>query len=210
MRKLSLKDGVINNKKVDYNLYGALQEMSYLKDGKRFVYASDATPKKLEEKLTPAGATKPIISNSTIKRGLALFQKPEINLITVGTVEDLHGKTVKCYWLNEDENFYQLIPLDTLRFLINFTNSNSIKVYAYLLNKYQNFDGYSFTGKELIEVLGMRSNNLENKTMIKDVLHGLSLIGLIEYVEYYEKNYNEAPVPRKRLVNVKTNVKGLK
>ena len=54
MRKLSLKDGVINNKKVDYNLYGALQEMSYLKDGKRFVYAADATPKKLEEKLTPA------------------------------------------------------------------------------------------------------------------------------------------------------------
>ena len=46
MRKLSLKDGIINNKKVDYNLYGALQEMSYLKDGKRFVYASDATPKK--------------------------------------------------------------------------------------------------------------------------------------------------------------------
>ena len=32
MRKLSLKDGVINNKKVDYNLYGALQEMSYLKE----------------------------------------------------------------------------------------------------------------------------------------------------------------------------------
>ena len=83
-------------------------------------------------------------------------------------------------------------------------------MYAYLLNKYQNFDGYSFTGKELIEVLGMRSNNLENKTMIKDVLHGLSLIGLIDYAEYYEKNFDGNPVPRKRLINVKTNVKGLK
>ena len=46
--------------------------------------------------------------------------------------------------------------------------------------------------------------------MIKVVLHGLSLIGLIDYAEYYEKIYNEAPVPRKRLNNVKTNVKGVK
>ena len=55
----------------------------------------------------------------------------------------------------------------------------------------------------------MRSNHLENKTMIKDVLHGLSLIGLIDYAEYYEKNFDGNPVPRKRLINVKTNVKGL-
>ena len=46
--------------------------------------------------------------------------------------------------------------------------------------------------------------------MIKDVLHGLSLIGLIQYAEYYEKNFDEAPVPRKRLISVSTNVKGLK
>ena len=56
----------------------------------------------------------------------------------------------------------------------------------------------------------MRSNNLENKTMIKDVLHGLSLIGLIDYAEYYEKNFDGNPVPRKRFINVSTIVKGLK
>ena len=56
----------------------------------------------------------------------------------------------------------------------------------------------------------MHTGKLENKTMIKDVLHGLSLIGLIQYAEYYEKNFDEAPVPRKRLISVSTNVKGLK
>ena len=209
MRKLSLKDGVINNKKVDYNLYGALQEMSYLKDGKRFVYAADATPKKLEEKLTPAGADKPIISNSTIKRGLALFQKPEINLITAGTVEDLHGKTVKCYWLNEDENYFQLINLETLRFLCDVANSDVIKTYAYLLNKNNYFEDYSFSCKEIVEMLGYYYK-ADTVKKAENILFALESFGLIKVASYYEKNFDGNPVPRKRLINVSTIVKGLK
>ena len=205
MRKLSLRADLLGDKKVDYNLYGHLQAMSYLKDGKRFVYASDATPKKLEEKLTPAGATKPIISNSTIKRGLALFQKPEINLITAGTVEDLHGKTVKCYWLNEDENYFQLINLETLRFLCDVANSDVIKTYAYLLNKSFYFEGYTFTKKELLDAIGYSSKD-KGQQLMDDILLALSKFGLIKFESCYERNYDGNPVPKMRLLEVKTKV----
>ena len=206
MRKLSLKDGVINNKKVDYNLYGALQEMSYLKDGKRFVYASDATPSKLLD-MTPTDNGKKITSLATIKRVMKFFK--DSGLMTEGKVEDLAGKQVKCYWLNEDENYFQLINLETLRFLCDVANSDVIKTYAYLLNKNNYFEDYSFSCKEIVEMLGYYYK-ADTAKKAENILFALESFGLIKVASYYEKNFDGAPVPRKRLINVSTIVKGLK
>ena len=202
MRKLSLRADLLGDKKVDYNLYGHLQAMSYLKDGKRFVYAVDATPSKLLD-MTPTEDGKKITSLATIKRVMKFFK--DSGLITEGKVEDLAGKEVKCFWLNEDENYFQFIQLDTLRFLCNTTNSNVIKTYAYLLNKSFYFEGYTFTKKELLDAIGYSSKD-KGQQLMDDILLGLSKFGLIKFESCYERNYDGNPVPKMRLLEVKTKV----
>ena len=202
MRKLSLRADLLGDKKVDYNLYGLLQAMSYLKDGKRFVYAVDATPSKLLD-MTPTENGKKITSLATIKRVMKFFK--DSGLITEGKVEDLAGKEVKCFWLNEDENYFQFIQLDTLRFLCNTTNSNVIKTYAYLLNKSFYFEGYTFTKKELLDAIGYSSKD-KGQQLMDDILLGLSKFGLIKFESCYERNYDGNPVPKMRLLEVKTKV----
>ena len=202
MRKLSLRADLLGDKKVDYNLYGHLQAMSYLKDGKRFVYAVDATPSKLLD-MTPTENGKKITSLGTIQRVMKFFK--DSGLITEGKVEDLAGKQVKCFWLNEDENYFQFIQLDTLRFLCNTTNSNVIKTYAYLLNKSFYFEGYTFTKKELLDAIGYSSKD-KGQQLMDDILLGLSKFGLIKFESCYERNYDGNPVPKMRLLEVKTKV----
>ena len=206
MRKLSLRADLLGDKKVDYNLYGHLQALSYLKDGKRFVYASEATPSKLLD-MTPTENGKKITSLRTIQRVLKFFK--DSGLITEGKVEDLSGKEVKCFWLNEDENYFQLINLETLRFLCDVANSDVIKTYAYLLNKNNYFEDYSFTCKEIVEMLGY-CYKADTAKKAGHILFALESFGLIKYAEYYEKNFDGNPVPRKRLINVSAIVKGLK
>ena len=203
MRKLSLRADLLGDKKVDYNLYGHLQAMSYLKDGKRFVYASEATPSQLLDMTPVDGAGKKITSLRTIQRVMKFFK--EVGLITEGKVEDLSGNQVKCFWLNEDENYFQFIQLDTLRFLCNTTNSNVIKTYAYLLNKSFYFEGYTFTKKELLDAIGYSSKD-KGQQLMDDILLGLSKFGLIKFESCYERNYDGNPVPKMRLLEVKTKV----
>ena len=203
MRKLSLRADLLGDKKVDYNLYGHLQALSYLKDGKRFVYAVDATPSQLLAMTPVDGAGKKITSLATIKRVMKFFK--DSGLITEGKVEDLSGKEVKCFWLNEDENYFQFIQLDTLRFLCNTTNSNVIKTYAYLLNKSFYFEGYTFTKKELLDAIGYSSKD-KGQQLMDDILLGLSKFGLIKFESCYERNYDGNPVPKMRLLGVKTKV----
>ena len=203
MRKLSLRADLLGDKKVDYNLYGHLQALSYLKDGKRFVYAVDATPSQLLAMTPVDGAGKKITSLATIKRVMKFFK--DSGLITEGKVEDLAGKQVKCFWLNEDENYFQFIQLDTLRFLCNTTNSNVIKTYAYLLKKSFYFEGYTFTKKELLDAIGYSSKD-KGQQLMDDILLGLSKFGLIKFESCYERNYDGNPVPKMRLLEVKTKV----
>ena len=203
MTKLSLRADLLGDKKVDYNLYGHLQALSYLKDGKRFVYAVDATPSQLLAMTPVDGTGKKITSLATIKRVMKFFK--DSGLITEGKVEDLSGKEVKCFWLNEDENYFQFIQLDTLRFLCNTTNSNVIKTYAYLLNKSFYFEGYTFTKKELLDAIGYSSKD-KGQQLMDDILLGLSKFGLIKFESCYERNYDGNPVPKMRLLEVKTKV----
>ena len=203
MRKLSLRADLLGDKKVDYNLYGHLQALSYLKDGKRFVYAVDATPSQLLAMTPVDGAGKKITSLATIKRVMKFFK--DSGLITEGKVEDLAGKQVKCFWLNEDENYFQLINLETLRFLCDVANSDVIKTYAYLLNKSFYFEGYTFTKKELLDAIGYSSKD-KGQQLMDDILLGLSKFGLIKFESCYERNYDGNPVPKMRLLEVKTKV----
>ena len=84
----------------------------------------------------------------------------------------------KCYYCRKESHF-QLIELDTLRYLVNTSNSEVIKVYAYLLNKSQNFVNYSFTGKELAIAIGYDYKQKNTKNKIKDIILFLENNGLL-------------------------------
>ena len=202
MRKLSLRADLLGDKKVDYNLYGHLQALSYLKDGKRFVYASEATPSQLLA-MTPVEDGKKITSLKTIQRVMKFFKGA--GLITEGKVEDLSGKLVKCFWLNEDENYFQLINLETLRFLCDVANSDVIKTYAYLLNKNNYFEDYSFSYKEIVEMLGYYYK-ADTAKKAEHILFALESFGLIKTALYYEKNFEGNPVPKIRLLAANTKI----
>ena len=81
--------------------------------------------------------------------------------------------------LSEDsENFYfpyneagkyKLVNYEMLSYLVNTRNSNAIKIYIYLLNKFQWKENYVFTLKELLIAIGYseNSNNSLASQMVK-------------------------------------------
>ena len=81
--------------------------------------------------------------------------------------------------LSEDsENFYfpyneagkyKLVNYEMLSYLVNTRNSNAIKIYIYLLNKFQWKENYVFTLKELLVAIGYseNSNNSLASQMVK-------------------------------------------
>ena len=141
------------------------------------------------------------------QKRISLFKKSE--LIVQGEVI-IKGSKKKCYYLPEEKSHFQLIELDTLRYLVNTSNSEVIKVYAYLLNKSQNFVNYSFTGKELAIAIGYDYKQKNTKNKIKDIILFLENNGLLVKSNYYEKvgQNGSLPVPRMRIVEVNTKVKG--
>lgn len=209
-RKIPLKEDFMMTKTVSARIYGYLQCKSYLtEDKRRYVLMTDCTPTTIQRgMLEKNGDMNPqSISLGTIKSGISLFKKSE--LIVQGEVM-IKGSKKKCYYLPEERSHFQLIELDTLRYLVNTSNSEVIKVYAYLLNKSQNFVNYSFTGKELAIAIGYDYKQKNTKNKIKDIILFLENNGLLVKSNYYEKvgQNGSLPVPRMRIVEVNTKVKG--
>ena len=137
-----------------------------------------------------------LVSTGTEKNVWKLFK--EIGLVKEGKIEDLSGNAVDVYILSQDFSIFQPIPLQTLSFLINVSNSNVIKVYAYLLNKYKwkqkENQWYSFTIKELLSAIGYSYKN-DNVKMMTDILEMLKAIKLIDYEITYYKQVGKPPIP---------------
>ena len=119
--------------------------------------------------------------------------------------DPLWDKLVKALILSQDYKIYQLVPLDTMKFLANATNSNVIKVYGYLLNKSKGFTNYKFTLMELAtDALGLSKTTNDVEKKAEDCLNILTLAGLVKYENIYELNEDNRPVPRKVLKEVNT------
>lgn len=117
--------------------------------------------------------------------------------------------------LSEDsENFYfpynetgkyKLVNYEMLSYLVNTRNSNAIKIYIYLLNKFQWKENYVFTLKELLVAIGYseNSNNSLASQMVKQNLNcfcndDIMKISIIQD-ETIGKNGNIVPVYRYQL-----------
>lgn len=213
-RLLPLDDTCIKDKKVDYKLFSLLQTMSYINSNRiRYVpkqhpeYGSITRERLLELYNSMCSEPKEQISLRTIKTKLTLFKG--IGMIEESKVLNNTGEEVSAFVLLENYDIYQLIPLETLRFLSNTVNSDVIKTYAYLLNKHiwkqKTSEYYSFTLQEIALAIGLESGYNGATKKIKDCLHLLRCIDLIHYVEYYDKTADGMPTPRMRLTEANQN-----
>lgn len=196
-RIIPLTDEFMKDKKIYANMWAFLQTISYLsKDKQRFVYKTHFTMKEMHETIATEEKGKLNPSLSTVKNVWKLFK--EIGLVKEGKIEDLSGNAVDVYILSQDFSIFQPIPLQTLSFLINVSNSNVIKVYAYLLNKYKwkqkENQWYTFTIKELLSAIGYSYKN-DNVKMMTDILEMLKAIQLIDYQITYYKQVGKPPIP---------------
>lgn len=213
LRYFPLGGNFMKDKKVNDNIYGYLQTISYINDDKeRFVYKNDVSPTKIQRYFEEREDVK--ISLSTIKRNLTLFKSDKLKLMVEGKTT-YKGKEYDVFYLPQmnDEPF-KLIPLETLKYLVDTSNGNVIKTYVYLLNKYGWKSDYEFTKGELIENIGFNPQSTSkgkgkvNYEMMDNILLCLKNNGLIDWVEYYGTTEDGKPTPKHKLTFVGVVVKG--
>lgn len=78
------------------------------------------------------------------------------------------------------EGRYKIINKEMLTYLINTRNGNVIRIYLYLLNKYEWRDHY-FTIGELKRAMGYSDTTKTADQAIKDVLESLRKEGIIDF-----------------------------
>lgn len=209
-RVIPLTKDFMEDKKTNDIVWGFLQIHSYkTKDNKRIVYKSQAKTydiynyfMKDKEK-----TDKPIISEATIRNTIKLYKK--IKIITEEKVLDNYNRLVDVYVLKQDFERFQFIKTNTLKYLVDTSNLNVIKVYTYLLNKFiykkKNNDKYSFTKKELCESIGY-SYRKESIDKLNNILTCLKNNGLIQYSQRHYYN-GKVPIPILILDNVNEDYK---
>lgn len=131
------------------------------------------------------------------------FSKKEKNFQKIGenigksrqTVAKKFNALMELGLIKEGENNYELIilesdlasliPLETLRILVNTMNENTISIYVYLLNRYYAAQSsgqqeFMFTLSQLKGVIGVSTSTRSNDYIINDILTILKKIGLLE------------------------------
>lgn len=122
-------------------------------------------------------------STRTIERHIeALF---EAGLLDEGVeIVESNGKQYEypCYWFPYNNNGkYKLIDQDLVKYLVNTRNSQAIRIYLYLLNKYQWKKDYVFTIQEIKEALGYATSTKTCEELIRDCLASFKAEGLIKF-----------------------------
>lgn len=216
-RVLPLDKIYIQDKIIDYKLFGMLQNFSEWSYPVRFVpkehvdYGNLTRPRLLELYNGRCEDSKEQMSLRTLSKKITLFKS--MGMISEEFVTDRKGERVAAYVLKEEYETFQYIPLDTLRYLADTSSSSVIKIYAYLLNKhiYKQKSGeyYSFTLGELANQIGLKDYNNGNTRVVKNCLNSLLSVNLIKYADYYITTPEGNPSPRMRLLEANQTYKKL-
>lgn len=174
----------MQDKKIHDCVWAYLQLNSYkTKDNERIVYKEQITLNKIADSVSNC------ISSSTVRKTIQLYI--DKGIIKEGIAKDLYNREVYVYYLQQDfkNNEREFITEDTLKALVNINIDNTIKIYAYLLNKfkikkYYKETSYNFTLKELCLAIGY-TNRAENINKVKTIIEALNEYGLIEYHKSY-------------------------
>lgn len=187
----------LNDKKVDGELYAIFQELSYPDKQKRTI---------VDKKKLPSQAV--IASKLGIKSPKTIRSHRDY-LINQGYIIEEGDK----YILPNKEEIFFMIPLNTLQFINDTLKEQVIKVYVYLGQRWKYKQGqpvYVFTECEIAEHIGIKlDGNPRGYATIRNALICLKKLGLIDYVEFYEKDEDTGkPVPRKRLTKFTFEIDG--
>jgi hypothetical protein len=205
-RRLSLEDDFMNYS-VDDILFGAMYYLATYHPEKKKLYLTKNNFTKNKANIKGVCGN---ISTQKLNRHLA-------KLIEDGLIQEQDmksgDKTYPSYiFPYEYKQRYQLVENEMLWYIVSTRNAQAVKLYIYLLNKYNwkqaEKDSYIFTNKELIGALGYSTNSANNlaNTMVSNVLESLSREGIIKFESFYEEmittNGKVVPTPKKRLLFV--------
>jgi len=231
--KMIGSESVLNNKRVDLQIFGFFQVNSLLIDGKwynddgelidtkiRYIPKKGNTQeqlfnkfkKYLEEynaKVVKEEYKVKICSYSTFR---SRFKDLKMYQMIVETTIDIGGVATKVYKIQTQFNIFQYVPKPTMEQLAYGTNSATIKVYGYLLNKYkmaqEKGEDTIFSSIELLRMLGMSDTYGDNYKHIKAILYTLQIYGLLDYCCWVEKKDGEI-VQKKRVLSMSVDLKSM-
>lgn len=198
MRTFPIKDDFLGDKKLNDIIYGFFQTHSYLhtdeqdKQKIRYCWKSETSAAKIIDYFKTIDTIAPV-SERTIRNMIKLFAQSGI--LTEGTL-----MKKKVYLLPDlKPGEYTYIKTETLRFLVNTSTSNVIKVYSFLKKKQEQHidleykEPYRFSQSKLLEIIGYngKNNNSDNLKMIKDILTTLQNNGLIKIHKEWIKTGND-------------------
>lgn len=115
----------------------------------------------------------------------------ECGLLDEGVeVITMNGKEYdyECFWFPYDyDGTFKIVDKDVIEYLVHTRNGQAIRIYLYLLNKYQWKKDYVFTIQEIKEALGYSATTKTVDTLIKNVLASFKAEGVIKYEKFYEE-----------------------
>lgn len=148
-------------------------------------------------------------STRTIERHInQLFEAKLLDeVVYVDQSEGKNGEVreheYSCYLFPYDENgTYKIVDRDFIKYLVDTRNAHCIRIYLYLLNKYEWKSDYSFSLVELQKAIGYSENTKAATDTVKNIIESMAREGIIRYEEeydYIEKNGEIHKVPRKIL-----------
>ena len=185
-RRIPMEEEFMKDKMISDLLYSMLQSYSNWNKEENHRYI----PKKIIKKSKWAKALG--ISRPTLDKRIGKLLEKEYLI----DKEDY-------YILPNKGEYYFLVPVETLNYLINTANHNVIKIYCHLglLYKFYGDKAY-YTQSKLLEVIGYDKTDKNNHKTIKHILTSLKLNGLL--VSTLE---NEGIITKERILAINSTIR---
>lgn len=185
-RRIPMEEEFMKDKMISDLLYSMLQSYSNWNKEENHRYI----PKKIIKKSKWAKALG--ISRPTLDKRIGKLLEKEYLI----DKEDY-------YILPNKGEYYFLVPVETLNYLINTANHNVIKIYCHLglLYKFYGDKAY-YTQSKLLEVIGYDKTDKNNHKTIKHILTSLKLNGLLVSV-----SENEGIITKERILAVNSTIR---
>ena len=185
-RRIPMEEEFMKDKMISDLLYSMLQSYSNWNKEENHRYI----PKKIIKKSKWAKALG--ISRPTLDKRIGKLLEKEYLI----DKEDY-------YILPNKGEYYFLVPVETLNYLINTANHNVIKIYCHLglLYKFYGDKAY-YTQSRLLEVIGYDKTDKNNHKTIKHILTSLKLNGLL-----VSTSENEGIITKERILAVNSTIR---
>lgn len=197
-RKFSLEDDFMNIS-IDDLIFGYIQHIATYAPEKKILYVT-------KEKVSKAKTEMALITGVKTTRTIS----NKINkMVEKGLLEERIFQDKGVYVIpQETKGKYEILQDDMVWYIVCTRQLNALKIYLYLFNKYKwkqsQGEMYSFTNSELLKAIGYADSTAEKKSTeyVEMLLQSFKREGIIDYVEYTDKESSLHVTTRKRLLHV--------